>query len=152
MSTSTDPIVVGVDGSPSSRQALRWAADLAQAFGAPINVVSAWQYPTTFGYASPLPDWSPEEDMRRVQDQVIAGVFGEETPPGVTRVLQCGGAAAVLREASQTALMLVVGSRGHGGFAGMLLGSVSSTLAEHSTCPVVIVHGNRPPPLVAAAG
>jgi len=149
--STTDPIVVGLDGSPSSRQALRWAADLATTFGAPINVVSAWQYPTTYGYGSPLPDWSPEDDMRRIQDQAIAGVFGEEKPAGVTRILRCGSPAAVLREASETALLVVVGSRGHGGFAGLLLGSVSATVAEHARCPVLIVHGDRPPPLAVAS-
>lgn len=149
MSTPTpgDPIVVGVDGSPESRQALRWATDLAKLLGATINVVSAWQYPTTYGYAAPLPDWNPDEQMRRVQSQVITGVFGEENPSGVARIVVNGGAARVLLEASQTALMLVVGSRGHGGFAGLLLGSVSATVAEHASCPVLIVHGDRPPPL-----
>ncbi len=145
--TASDPIVVGVDGSPESRQALRWAAHLAQLLGVPINVVSAWQYPTTYGYAAPLPDWSPDQNVRVVQDQVITGVFGEEDPPGVARILQSGGAAHVLLEASETALMLVVGSRGHGGFAGLLLGSVSATVAEHASCPVLIVHGDRPPPM-----
>ena len=144
--TAGDPIVVGVDGSPESRKALRWAAHLGQLLGAPINVVSAWQYPTTYGYAAPLPDWSPHENMRGVQAEVITGVFGEEDPPGVAHILQSGGAAHVLLEASETALMLVVGSRGHGGFAGLLLGSVSATVAEHASCPVLIVHGDRPPP------
>jgi nucleotide-binding universal stress UspA family protein len=145
--TARDPIVVGVDGSPESRQALRWAAHLAKLLDAPVNVVSAWQYPTTYGYAAPLPDWSPDRDVRRVQDQAIAGAFGEQHPPGVTGILQSGGAAHVLLEASETALMLVVGSRGHGGFAGLLLGSVSATVAEHASCPVLIVHGDRPPPM-----
>lgn len=145
--TAMDPIVVGVDGSPESRQALRWAADMGKLLGAPINVVSAWQYPTTYGYATPLPDWNPEDQMSGVQRDVITGVFGEEDPPGVARMLQTGGAAHVLLEASTTALMLVVGSRGHGGFAGLLLGSVSATVAEHASCPVLIVHGNRPPPM-----
>ena len=147
--SGTDPIVVGLDGSPQSRQALRWAAQLGRLLGAPVNVVTAWQYPTTYGYAVPLPDWSPEEDMRLVQQQAIQGVFGEEHPPGITPILQPGGAAAVLLGAGQTAQMIVVGSRGHGGFAGLLLGSVSATVAEHAPCPVLIVHGDRPPPLPA---
>lgn len=151
MSTSTplgsrDPIVVGLDGSPQSRQALRWAAEMARLLDAPINVVTAWQYPTTYGYAAPLTDWNPEDDGRQVQEEAIAGVFGDEPPEDLARILQPGGAAAVLLEASRTALMLVVGSRGHGGFAGLLLGSVSATVAEHASCPVLIVHGDQPPP------
>jgi nucleotide-binding universal stress UspA family protein len=90
---------------------------------------------------------STDHDVRVVQDQVITGVFGEEDPPWVARILQSGGAAHVLLEASETPLMLVVGSRGHGGFAGLLLGSVSATVAEHASCPVLIVHGDRPPPM-----
>jgi nucleotide-binding universal stress UspA family protein len=144
--SSRDPIVVGVDGSSQSRQALRWAARMSELLDAPINVVSAWQYPTTYGYAAPLPDWTPEEDMRRIQDHAIAGVFGDERPPDLASVVEPGGAARVLLSASETALVLIVGSRGHGGFAGLLLGSVSATVAEHASCPVMIVHGDQPPP------
>lgn len=143
-------IVIGVDGSPQSRQALRWGAHLARTFGAPITVVTAWEYPVTYGYGAPLPDWSPADDMRQVQDQAIAGVFGDDPPPDIGRVLQCGNTARVLLEASEGALMLVVGSRGHGGFAGLLLGSVSAAVAEHASCPVLIVHGDRTPPLADA--
>jgi nucleotide-binding universal stress UspA family protein len=149
---SRDPIVVGLDGSPQSRQALRWAAEMARLLDAPINVVTAWQYPTTYGYASPLPDWNPETDMRRVQTEAIAGVFGHEAPAGLTQLLEPGSAAAVLLRAAETALMLVVGSRGHGGFAGLLLGSVSATVAEHAACPVLIVHGDKPPPMLPPTG
>ena len=146
-------VVVGVDGSPQSRQALRWAADLARTFGAPMTVVTAWEFPTTYGYAVPLTDWNPEVDMRRVQDEAIAGVFGDEPPVDLGRVLQPGAAANVLLEASEGSLMLVVGSRGHGGFAGLLLGSVSAVVSEHASCPVLIVHGDHtPPPLVGTIG
>ncbi len=149
--TTPGEIVVGVDGSPQSRQALRWAAHMARMLGAPMTVVTAWEFPTTYGYGTPLTDWNPEDDMRQVQDQAIAGVFGDDPPNGLGRVLQSGGAARVLLEASEGALMLVVGSRGHGGFAGLLLGSVSSVVAEHASCPVLIVHGDHTPPLAAPA-
>lgn len=149
--TTPREIVVGVDGSPQSRQALRWAADLAGTFGAPLTVVTAWEFPTTYGYAAPLGDWDPEDDMRTVQDEAIAGVFGDDPPRDLGRVLQSGGAARVLLEASQDSLMVVVGSRGHGGFAGLLLGSVSTVVAEHASCPVLIVHGDHQPPLTATA-
>jgi nucleotide-binding universal stress UspA family protein len=145
--TVTGEIVVGVDGSPQSRQALRWAAHLARTFGAPMTVVTAWEYPTVYGVATPLTSWNPEDDMRQVQDQVIAGVFGDDPPRDLGRVLQPGNTAHVLLQASEDALMLVVGSRGHGGFAGLLLGSVSAAVAEHASCPVLIVHGDQTPPL-----
>lgn len=145
--TARAPIVVGVDGSAPSHQALRWAAQMAQVFDSPLHVVTAWQFPHSYGFASPVPDWDPQEDMREVQDEAIAAAFGEASPEGVTRVLEPGGAAQVLLTAGDSALMIVMGSRGRGGFAGLLLGSVSATVAEHSSCPVLIVHGDQPPPL-----
>jgi nucleotide-binding universal stress UspA family protein len=148
---ATGGIVVGVDGSPQSRQALRWAAQLARTFGAPTTVVTAWEYPTVYGVATPATSWNPEVDMRQVQDEVVAGVFGDDPPRDLGRVLQAGSTAHVLLRASENALMLVVGSRGHGGFAGLLLGSVSAAVAEHASCPVLIVHGDQAPPLETAS-
>jgi nucleotide-binding universal stress UspA family protein len=139
-------IVVGMDGSSQSRQALRWGAHLAGTLGAQLTVVTTWEFPLTYGYGAPLPDRNPESDMAQVQEEAIAGVFGDQPPPDLRRVLQPGNAAQALIEASRGALMLVVGSRGHGGFAGLLLGSVSAVVAEHASCPVLIVHGDRPPP------
>ena len=149
--TATGEVVVGLDGSPQSRQALRWAAQLARTFGAPISVVTAWDYPTVYGLASPLASWNPEDDMRHVQDEEIAAVFGDDPPRDLHRVLRPGSTAHVLLEASEGALVLVVGSRGHGGFVGLLLGSVSAAVAEHASCPVLIVHGDQAPPLVAGS-
>jgi nucleotide-binding universal stress UspA family protein len=150
MSGSATPaageVVIGVDGSPQSRQALRWGAQLALVYGAPITVVTAWELPITYGYGTPLPSWNPADDMRQVQDDAIAGVFGDDPPKDLGRVLEPGNAAHVLLEASVGSLMLVVGSRGHGGFAGLLLGSVSAVVAEHAKCPVLIVHGDHTPP------
>ena len=150
MSESATPaageVVIGVDGSPQSRQALRWGAHLALVYGAPITVVTAWELPITYGYGTPLPSWNPADDMRQVQDDAIAGVFGDDPPKDLGRVLEPGNAAHVLLEASVGSLMLVVGSRGHGGFAGLLLGSVSAVVAEHAKCPVLIVHGDHTPP------
>jgi nucleotide-binding universal stress UspA family protein len=149
--TTPGEVVIGVDGSPQSRQALRWGAHLALTYGAPITVVTAWEFPVTYGYGSPLPDWNPADDMRQVQDDAIAGVFGDDPPKDLGRVLQAGNAAHVLLEASEGSLMLVVGSRGHGGFTGLLLGSVSAVVAEHARCPVLIVHGDHTPPEVAGS-
>jgi nucleotide-binding universal stress UspA family protein len=73
-------------------------------------------------------------------------VFGGDRPAGLVTRVEQGGAARILIDVSQGANLLVVGSRGHGGFAGLLLGSVSSACAEHAACPVLVVHGETPPP------
>ena len=139
-------IVVGVDGSEPSKQALRWGAHLAARFGARLDAVAAWDFPTGYGFASVPPDWDPARDMRQALDETVQAVFGDQPPPGLRREAREGGAARVLIEASRGATMLVVGSRGHGGFTGLLLGSVSSNVAEHAPCPVLIIHGDQPPP------
>lgn len=139
-------IVVGVDGSEPSQQALRWAARFAATFGAQLAAVTAWEYPPSFGWVAIAPDWNPAQDMRKVLDDTIVAVFGDQPPPGLQLLVREGVAAKVLLDACEGATLLVVGSRGHGGFAGLLLGSVSANVAEHAPCPVFIVHGDQPPP------
>jgi nucleotide-binding universal stress UspA family protein len=139
-------IVVGVDGSGHSQQALRWAAHFAAIFGARLEAVSCWEYPPSFGWAAIAPEWSPSQDMEKVLDDTVQAVFGDQAPPGMQRQVIEGGAAKILLDSSAGAVMLVVGSRGHGGFAGLLLGSVSASVAEHASCPVFIVHGEKAPP------
>jgi nucleotide-binding universal stress UspA family protein len=142
-------IVVGVDGSPHSRDALRWAAHFAGVFGARLDAVSAWEYPPAMGW-SVVPDgWDPADDTQKVLQQTVTEAFGDEPPASLQLQVHEGGAAKVLIEASEGASMLVVGSRGHGGFAGLLLGSVSANVAEHARCPVLIIHGDQAPPPVA---
>jgi nucleotide-binding universal stress UspA family protein len=143
-------IVVGVDGSANSEQALRWAASLAAVFGARLEAVTAWDFPASYGFASVPTDWDPAGDMRKVLDDTVRAVFGDQPPAGLQRQVREGGAAMVLLEASQGATMLVVGSRGHGGFAGLLLGSVSANVAEHASCPVLVIHGDQAPPAPSA--
>ena len=139
-------IVVGVDGSQPSQQALRWGAHLAAVFGAGLDAVTAWEFPAMYGWASVPSDWDPAQDMRTALDQTVQEVFGDRRPAGLRRLVNEGGAAGVLLDASQGAIMLVVGSRGHGGFTGLLLGSVSANVAEHATCPVLVIHGDQAPP------
>jgi nucleotide-binding universal stress UspA family protein len=144
-------IVVGVDGSRHSRQALRWSAQLAATLSARLEVVTAWEYPATYGWAAVAPDWSPGQDMENVAAETILDVFGDDRPAGLQVQVREGGAAKVLLEACEGAVMVVVGSRGHGGFTGLLLGSVSANVAEHASCPVLIIHGDQPPPLATPA-
>jgi nucleotide-binding universal stress UspA family protein len=142
-------IVVGVDGSRPSVLALRWAAFQASALGARLEAVTAWEYPASFGWASIPSDWDPVKDMEKVLHDSVREAFGEQPPAGLKLQVREGGAARVLIEASQGATLLVVGSRGHGGFAGMLLGSVSANVAEHAPCPVLIIHGDEAAPSAA---
>jgi nucleotide-binding universal stress UspA family protein len=132
-------IVVGVDGSPPSIAALRYAGRLAKALGCAIEAVAAWQYHLAVGTFTPL-DWTPEEDTRALLEQAVREAFGGDAPAGLRRTVRQGHAASILADASAGAEMLIVGSRGHGGFAGMLLGSVSSSVSAHARCPVLIMH------------
>jgi len=140
-------VVVGVDGSVPSQQALRWGAHLAAAFGAGLDAVTAWDFPASYGFGAVPSDWNPAQDMRKALDETVQAVFGDQPPAGLRRLVGEGSAAKVLLDASQGAIMLVVGSRGHGGFTGLLLGSVSSNVAEHASCPVLVIHGDQAPPV-----
>ncbi|MEO6503003.1 MAG: universal stress protein [Jatrophihabitantaceae bacterium] len=148
---TSDRIVVGVDGSKPSHEALRWARFMADVTGSTLEAIMVWQRISAYGagaagWAAFPPDWNPAEEARRVLADTVAEVFGPSTPEGMTMTVREGGAAHALIEMSGGARMLVVGSRGHGGFAGLLLGSVSTACAEHATCPVLVIHGMTPPP------
>jgi nucleotide-binding universal stress UspA family protein len=132
-------IVVGVDGSDSSTNALRRALRLATAMGADVVAVTAWSYPTSMGL-TPITTWSPENDALELLEHVRSDVFGEDTPPWFSLEAHPGPPAQVLIQASANAEMLVVGNRGRGGFAGLLLGSVSTTVTEYASCPVLVYH------------
>ena len=143
--TSTGRIVVGVDGSPGSILALSWAARIARTEHVPIDVIAAWEFPVNLGWSTLPADFSPKQDMQRAALAAVDEVFGAERPPGLRVIVREGNPASVLVEKSRTALMVVVGSRGHGGFVGLLLGSVSARVAEHASCPVLVVHAPKVP-------
>jgi nucleotide-binding universal stress UspA family protein len=133
-------VVVGVDGSESSIDALRWAERLAGGLGAEIDAITTWQYPTSFAMVPGLPDWDPQADAGRLLADAIRAAFGETPPPGLRAQVREGHPAAILVDAAADAELLVVGSRGHGGFAGLLLGSVSAHCTEHAACSVLVAH------------
>ncbi|MFL6138385.1 MAG: universal stress protein [Frankiaceae bacterium] len=137
-------VVVGVDGSPSSLAALRWAYDQAVAHDAKLHAVMAWtQGPATVSAGMPrVPDLAPEETARRVLDEAVAEVVGKGRDDLVERFVVPGSPTKVLLDRAGDADLLVVGSRGIGGFAGLLLGSVSQQVTQHARCPVVVI---RPP-------
>jgi nucleotide-binding universal stress UspA family protein len=139
-------IVIGVDGSASSLAALRWALQQAKLTGGTVDAVVAWQMPaamTGFGFAPvAVADGSEmEQTAQRVLDQAVSKVASPEGGPVVRTLAVQGFPAAVLLGASAGADLLVLGSRGHGGFSGALLGSVGQHCVRHAHCPVVIVRG-----------
>ncbi|HVA59046.1 MAG TPA: universal stress protein [Mycobacteriales bacterium] len=139
---STTRVVVGVDGSDPSKTALQWAARIAPSLGATLEAVIAWDYPTNYGWAVGIPEnWRPDIDATKVLEATLDEVFDAHRPPDLLALTRQGQASSVLLEASRGADMLVVGSRGHGGFTGLLLGSVSASCAEHAHCPVLVAHG-----------
>jgi nucleotide-binding universal stress UspA family protein len=112
----------------------------------PLEAICVWQEPFFYGtVADPfVPESGPlvEAAQANLQD-AAQRVFGDATPDGYQGTVLHGGAAEVLLTASKGAEMLVVGSRGHGGFAGLLLGSVSGAVAEHASCPVLVFHDDE---------
>lgn len=136
-------IVVGVDGSEQSQLALSWAARISTTTGASIDAVKAWHFPASSGWGYVPDAWNPETDATECLTGSVDEAFGADRPPGLRLLVREGLPAKVLLDESKGATMLIVGSRGHGGFAGLLLGSVSSSCAEHATCPVLVVHGGQ---------
>lgn len=138
-----DKIVVGVDGSSGSRIALRWAHAEAELRGARLEVVAAWQYPVTTSLPAFGAMPAPEDLSVQSRDSLVA-LLAEEGitasgPVAVSTLVAEGSASQVLIDAAKDAALLVVGSRGHGGFSGLLIGSVSQQCVTHAPCPVVVV-------------
>jgi nucleotide-binding universal stress UspA family protein len=138
-SATTRSVIVGVDGSAPSKAALRWAARICEATGNKIEAVIAWEWPRSYGWSPVIEDWHPDAEAEKTLEQALDDVFGADRPAGLVPSVRHGAPRKVLIEASGGAEMLVVGSRGHGGFTGLLLGSVSAACAEHAHCPVVVV-------------
>ena len=133
-------IVAGVDGSAGSVAALRWAVGQAELTGATLVVVTTWEYPATYGWAPAYPedtDWATPTG--KLLSETIHEVLGDSPPVPVEQKVVEGHAAQVLLDESAGADLLVVGSRGRGGFTGLLLGSVSQHCVQHARCPVVVL-------------
>lgn len=135
-------IVVGVDGSEGSKDALRWAKRIADATGSGMDALSAWEFSSTYGWSG-LPPYAPLLDVEKALTDTVDEVFGSERPKDLELHAMQGSPAGVLIDASKHAQMIVVGSRGRGGFAGMLLGSVSAKVVEHALCPVTVVRSQE---------
>ena len=139
-------IVVGVDGSEPSRQALRWAAQQAERSTATLVAVIAWQPPEVFGAMIPptglAVDFSAE--ARNVLEHTVKSVLGSQPPVPMRIEVVQGRPALILDQASHRADLLVVGNRGRRALEELLLGSVSLHCVFHAACPVVVVRPRRP--------
>lgn len=144
--TARGIIVVGVDGSPSCREALEWAVRQAGITGAKVVAVQAWLAPTDYatgGLLVPEDEWATEAEASLAS--LVSHVAAEQPQVEIEQRVVKGHPAAALVEAARDADLLVVGSRGHGGFTGTLLGSVSHHVLHRARCPVVVVRGTDAP-------
>lgn len=138
-------IVVGVDGSEHAARALQFALEEARLRQASLEVVHAWQptigsYP--YGIVGAFDPAELEVAAKEELESILRSIDGAGSPVPLHATLRCGTPASVLLEVSKGAALVVVGSRGRGGFGGLLLGSVSQQVVHHATCPVVVVPGH----------
>lgn len=140
-----NPVVVGYDGSAGAAAALRWALDEAARLAAPLRLVYAVERPLRPAPVPPMPgDVDPATEHRHARsllDRAVGEVSGAVPPVEVSGAVLDGPAVTVLCEQSRDARLVVVGSRGLGGFTGLFVGSVSLAVAAHADSPVVVVRG-----------
>ena len=139
-------ITVGVDGSDSSLDALRWALRQAKVTDSDVDAITSWHVPNQSAeWVADKVDWGAH--ARSLLDYALAKV--EKGGVRITQTVTQGYPSTVLTDASTNSDLLVVGSRGHGGLAGVLLGSVSVHVSAHADCPVVVVrhHGAQAMPM-----
>lgn len=148
MAGRLDPskVIVGVDGSPASVEALRQGQHLAMALTAPLEAWACWELPVGYEAYLAMGIDGFAHDAEQNMEEALAKAFGADLPKNVSRRLVQGSARASLVEGSKHAALVVVGRRGHGGFGGLLLGSVSSAVVAHAHCPVVVVHTHETTP------
>ncbi|QEU84338.1 universal stress protein [Streptomyces viridosporus] len=145
-SSEVPRVVVGVDGSPSSYAALRWAERYTRVVGGVVEAVHVWDTPSSRGWSGPAID--PAFDLQQAEErfaQELRTVFPDGPPAGLKEHLVEGDPSEVLIRASEGAALLVLGRRGRGGFTRAILGSVSQRCAQHAACPVVVVPRDRDP-------
>ena len=135
-------IVVGIDGSDTSRHAFEWALDEARLRQATVDAVHAWHMPYSTAYPLTFPvadSGAVEEGAHAVLDRIVDGGDARGLPRPVERIVAPGTAARVVLDVAQGADLVVLGSRGLGGFQGLLLGSVTQHVANHLVCPLVVL-------------
>ncbi|MEI2778366.1 MAG: universal stress protein [Tetrasphaera sp.] len=145
----TNRVVVGVDGSKASERALRWGRFIADNADATLEAVMAWQHTVEWAPVIPLElsiDVDQGEHAKQALHACTERAFKGKPPKKLKLHTGEGYPAKVLIDRSKEAMMVVLGSRGHGGFSGLMLGSVSTLVARHGSCPVLIIHGDEEPP------
>jgi len=135
--TRSPVVVVGVDGSPGSQSAVRWAAQQATLTGATLRAVSSWRWPNYITRVPPGIDLA--KDTKRILDDELEQALGGSEDVTVIRHVVEGPPGPVLVAQSHDASLLVVGAQGRAAFTGMLLGSVAEHCVRHGSCPVVVV-------------
>jgi nucleotide-binding universal stress UspA family protein len=142
-------IVVGIDGSTNAKAALEWAMEEARRRDASVVAVHAWQFPSVAltecgGAAMPVLTMDDVEKASEAMARAtIDEVTGDAITPRISLIVRQGKAAQVLVDEAKDAELLVVGSRGLGGYRAMLLGSVSTNVVQRAACPVVVIHRPR---------
>lgn len=148
-STTDRVIVVGVDGSDASKDALRWAGRQAEMTGASLEVIMSCSIPmAVYSAPYPIPAVVDIDASRASLDRIVGEVLGEDPPYKVSTTVVEGPAPVALVDAAEHAELLVVGSRGHSALVGVLLGSVSEHCIAHAACPVAVIrhrHSSTPP-------
>jgi nucleotide-binding universal stress UspA family protein len=139
-------IVVGVDGSESSQQALAWAVRQGRLTGAVVQAVTAWELPYGTRFPVLMADVDFEQLAVKTVTDAIAKVSADADAVTIRYKVAEGNAAQVLVDASAGADLVVVGSRGHGGFVEALLGSIGQHCVHHANCPVVVIRGSAAGP------
>jgi nucleotide-binding universal stress UspA family protein len=138
-------ILVGVDGSEHASQALEWAMKMAAALHLPLTVLTVHEVAASHWTGNPIiypEDRTAQEPARQAAEKAVAeaaGRLGSSSPDSVTVLSVSGNAARELIEASRQVDLVVVGSRGGGGFASLMMGSTSSQVVHHAYCPVVVM-------------
>lgn len=139
-SSSMNRIIVGVDGSEASLEALRRANDLAGALNAQVEAIGCWDYPRMYDGYMVAGIEGFKEGAEKVLNDAVKNAFGSDAPVNLKVSLLRGDPRSLLIKASENADLLVVGRRGHGRLSGMLIGSVSSSCIAHAKCPVMVAH------------
>jgi len=129
--------IVGLDGSAESVRAFQWALRYTHQTGGTLEVVSAWARPTSYGLPLVVGGLDPEVEGKTILEQAIAE--SQLPPERIKAIAIHGSPTEALVSESEHADLLVVGSRGRGGVAELLLGSVSTYCVHHAHCPVVVV-------------
>lgn len=140
--TASGKIVVGVDGSEGSRNALLWAIDEAKIRGSAIEIVHTWNFTPPLdpvGGFVLIPDKDFHESAQLLVDNVLKSVSEMASSIAISTHVERGSASQTLMNRATSADLLVVGRRGHGGFIGLLIGSTAAQVSHHAPCPVVIV-------------